>query len=131
MRRAILDRAALCARLHVENFPYLRPLTPYPPLPIFESEPCVRSSKENRRYMNTKQERLPNKIRIIPVKGVSQTINYLLEDRDELDWLVAVGKNKSGEIFFYDTGGDILDDLGTLEYLKQRIIRAHFGDDPE
>jgi len=42
-----------------------------------------------------------------------------------------VGKNKNGEIFFYDTGGDILEDLGTLEYLKQRIIRAHFGDDPD
>ena len=78
-----------------------------------------------------KQEKVRANIRILPVKGVSQTINYLLEDRDELDWLVAVGKNKNGEIFFYDTGGDILDDLGTLEYLKQRIIRAHFGDDPD
>jgi hypothetical protein len=78
-----------------------------------------------------KQEKVRANIRILPVKGVSQTINYLLEDRDELDWLVAVGKNKSGEIFFYDTGGDILEDLGTLEYLKQRIIRAHFGDDPD
>ncbi|MBI2962261.1 MAG: hypothetical protein ABW298_00785 [Candidatus Binatia bacterium] len=78
-----------------------------------------------------KQEKVRANIRILPVKGVSQTINYLLEDRDELDWLVAVGKNKNGEIFFYDTGGDILEDLGTLEYLKQRIIRAHFGDDPD
>ena len=78
-----------------------------------------------------KQEKVRTNIRILPVKGVSQTINYLLEDREELDWLVAVGKNKSGEIFFYDTGGDILEDLGTLEYLKQRIIRAHFGDDPD
>jgi hypothetical protein len=71
------------------------------------------------------------KVTIISGKGVSQTINYLLEDRDELEWLVAVGRNKSGEIFFYDTGGDIVEDLGTLEYLKQRIIRAHFGDEPE
>jgi hypothetical protein len=78
-----------------------------------------------------KQEKVRANIRILPVKGVSQTINYLLEDPDELDWLVAVGKNKNGEIFFYDTGGDILEDLGTLEYLKQRIIRAHFGDDPD
>jgi hypothetical protein len=78
-----------------------------------------------------KQEKVRANIRILPVKGVSQTINYLLEDRDELDWLVAVGKNKNGEMFFYDTGGDILEDLGTLEYLKQRIIRAHFGDDPD
>ena len=71
------------------------------------------------------------KVRILSGKGVSQTINYLLEDRDELEWLVAVGRNKNGEIFFYDTGGDIVEDLGTLEYLKQRIIRAHFGDEPE
>ncbi|RMF25447.1 MAG: hypothetical protein D6760_00945 [Deltaproteobacteria bacterium] len=69
------------------------------------------------------------KITIIPGKGVSQAINYLLEDRDELEWLVAVGRNKEGEIFFYDTGGDIIEDLGTLEYLKQRIARAHFGED--
>ena len=33
--------------------------------------------------------------------------------------------------YVYDTGGDIVEDLGTLEYLKQRIIRAHFGDEPE
>lgn len=69
------------------------------------------------------------KIRILPGKGVSQAINYLLEDRDELEWLVAVGRNKDGEIFFYDTGGDIIEDLGTLEYLKERIARAHFGED--
>src|SRR4029077_9094984 len=68
---------------------------------------------------------------IIPGRGVSQTINYLLEDRDDLEWLVAVGRNKSGEIFFYDTGGDIVEDLGTLEYLKERVTRAHFGDEPE
>jgi hypothetical protein len=71
------------------------------------------------------------KVTIIPGRGVAQTINYLLEDRDNLEWLVAVGRNKQGEIFFYDTGGDIIEDLGTLEYLKERINRAHFGDDPE
>jgi hypothetical protein len=69
------------------------------------------------------------KITILPGKGVSQAINYLLEDRDELEWLVAVGRNKDGEIFFYDTGGDIIEDLGTLDYLKERIVRAHFGED--
>jgi len=69
------------------------------------------------------------KITILPGKGVSQAINYLLEDRHELEWLVAVGRNKDGEIFFYDTGGDIIEDLGTLEYLKERIVRAHFGED--
>ena len=67
------------------------------------------------------------KVTIIPGRGVAQTINYLLEDRDDLEWLVAVGRNKNGEIFFYDTGGDIIEDLGTLEYLKERITRAHFG----
>ena len=71
------------------------------------------------------------KITIIPGKGVSQAINYLLEDRDELEWLVAVGRNKDGEIFFYDTGGDIVEDLGALEYLKERIVRAHFSDEME
>ena len=71
------------------------------------------------------------KVTIISGKGVSQTINYLLEDRDELEWVVAVGRNKNGEIFFYDTGGDIIEDLGTLEYIKERIIRAHFGEEPE
>ena len=65
------------------------------------------------------------------VPSVSQAINYLLEDRDELEWLVAVGRNEDGEIFFYDTGGDIIEDLGTLEYLKERIARAHFGEDVE
>jgi hypothetical protein len=81
--------------------------------------------------MTKQQKSLKPKITIIPGKGVSQTINYLIEDRDQLDWLVAVGRNKSGEIFFYDTGGDIVEDLGTLEYLKERIARAHFGEEPE
>jgi len=71
------------------------------------------------------------KVVIIPGKGVAQTINFLLKDRDELDWLVAVGRNKQGEILFYDTGGDIIEDLGTLEYLKERISRAHFGEESD
>jgi hypothetical protein len=71
------------------------------------------------------------KITIIPCRGVGQTINYLLEDRDDLEWIIAVGRTKSGELFFYDTGGDIVEDLGTLEYLKARIVRAHFGDEYE
>ena len=80
----------------------------------------------------TKQHKsLKPKITIIPGKGVAQTINYLLEDRDQLEWLVAVGRNKNGEIFFYDTGGDIVEDLGALEYLKERIVRAHFSDEME
>lgn len=70
-----------------------------------------------------------SKVTIIPGRGVAQTINYLLDDRDNLEWVVAVARNKNGEIFFYDTGGDIIEDLGTLEYLKERITRAHFGDE--
>jgi hypothetical protein len=80
---------------------------------------------------NQEKSTVRPKITIIPGRGVAQTINYLLEDRDDLEWLVAVGRNKNGEIFFYDTGGDIIEDLGTLEYLKERITRAHFGDEPE
>ena len=71
------------------------------------------------------------KITIIPGKSVSQAINYLLEDRDELEWLVAVGRNADGEIFFYDTGGDIIQDLGALEYIKERILRDYFGEPDE
>ncbi len=52
------------------------------------------------------------KITIIPGRGVAQTINYLLEDRDDLEWIIAVGRTKNGELFFYDTGGDIVEDLG-------------------
>jgi len=81
--------------------------------------------------MAKQQKSLKPKLTIIPGKGVSQTINYLIEDRDQLDWLVAVGRNKNGEIFFYDTGGDIIEDLGTVEYIKERITRAHFGEEPE
>jgi hypothetical protein len=50
--------------------------------------------------MAKQQKTLQPKITIIPGRGVSQTINYLLKDRDELDWLVAVGRIKDGEIFF-------------------------------
>ena len=81
--------------------------------------------------MSSQPKSAKPKLTIIPGKGVAQTINYLIEDRDQLDWLVAIGRNKNGEIFFYDTGGDIIEDLGTLEYLKERIVRAHFGDEPE
>ena len=52
------------------------------------------------------------KVTIIASKGANQAINYLLEDRDELEWLVAIGRNHKGDIFFYDTGGDIIQDLG-------------------
>jgi len=81
--------------------------------------------------MTEKRTSAKPKITILPGKGVSQTINQLIADRDRLDWLVAVGRNKEGEIFFYDTGGDIIEDLGTIEYIKARVIQAQFDDDVE
>ena len=71
------------------------------------------------------------KVTIIGSKGADQAINYLLEDRDQLEWLVAVGRNRDGDIFFYDSGGDIIQDLGALEYVKERILRDYFGDADE
>src|SRR6478752_417231 len=71
------------------------------------------------------------KVTIIASKGANQAINYLLEDRDELEWLVAIGRNHKGDIFFYDTGGDIIQDLGALEYIKERIVRDYFGESEE
>lgn len=71
------------------------------------------------------------KITIIDTKGASQAINCLLEDREELEWLVAIGRNRKGDIFFYDTGGDIIQDLGAIEYVKERILRDYFGETDE
>jgi ornithine cyclodeaminase/alanine dehydrogenase-like protein (mu-crystallin family) len=68
------------------------------------------------------------KVTIIGSKGADQAINYLLEDRHELEWLVAVGRTRDGDIIFYDSGGDIIQDLGALEYVKERILRDYFGD---
>jgi hypothetical protein len=68
------------------------------------------------------------KVTILASKGANQAINYLLEDRDELEWLVAIGRNRNGDIFFYDTGGDIVQDLGALAYIKERILRDYFGE---
>ena len=45
--------------------------------------------------------------------------------------LVAIGRNRKGDIFFYDTGGDIIQDLGALEYIKERIVRDYFGESDE
>ena len=71
------------------------------------------------------------KVTIIASKGANQAINYLLEDRDQLEWLIAIGRNRKGDIFFYDTGGDIIQDLGTIEYIKQKILRDYFGESDE
>ena len=76
-------------------------------------------------------ENQPKKMAIIASKGANQAINYMLEDRDELEWLVAIGRNRKGDIFFYDTGGDIIHDLGALEYIKERILRDYFGETDE
>ncbi len=81
--------------------------------------------------MNQPKKRKNPKITIISSKGASQAINYLLEDRNQLDWLVAIGRNRKGDVFFYDTGGDILQDLGALEYIKDRILRDYFDDGNE
>ena len=71
------------------------------------------------------------KVTIIASKGANQAINFMLEDRDELEWLVAIGRDHQGDIFFYDTGGDIIQDLGALEYIKERIVRDYFGESEE
>ena len=42
---------------------------------------------------------------------------------------VSLDDNESYETAPKSPGGDIVEDLGTLEYLKERITRAHFGDD--
>jgi len=77
----------------------------------------------------TQPKKTPSpKVTIIAASGANQAINYLLEDRDELEWLVAIGRNRKGDIFFYDTGGDIIQDLGALEYIKERILRDYFGE---
>jgi len=68
------------------------------------------------------------KVTIIASKGANQAINYLLEDRDELEWLVAIGRNRNGDLFFYANGGDIIQALGALEYIKERILRDYFGE---
>ena len=81
--------------------------------------------------MTQPKKRAKPKVTIIASKGANQAINYMLEDRAELDWLVAIARNRNGDIFFYDTGGDILQDLGALEYVKERILRDHFGESDE
>ena len=45
-----------------------------------------------------KQEKLARpKITIIPGRGVAQTINYLLEDRDDLEWIIRVEFERAQE----------------------------------
>src|SRR5215831_3503238 len=88
-------------------------------------------TKQEARSMSQPKKSANPKVTIIASKGANQAINYLLEDRDELEWLVAIGRNHKGDIFFYDTGGDIIQDLGALEYIKERILRDYFGETDE
>lgn len=81
--------------------------------------------------MSKKRNSLRPKVTILPGKGVAETINGLLRDRNQLNWLIAVGRNEDGDLFYYDSGGDILQDLGALEYMKQRILQAHLFEDEE
>ncbi len=81
--------------------------------------------------MNQPIKRKNPKVTIISSKGASQAINYLLEDRDELEWLVAIARDRNGDLFFYDTGGDIIQDLGSLEYVKDRIMKDYSGEDAD
>jgi hypothetical protein len=99
---------------------------------VCEAGPSVIDFNWFRRLRMTQARKTANpKVTIIASKGANQAINYLLEDRDELEWLVAIGRNRNGDIFFYDTGGDIIQDLGALEYIKERIVRDYFGEPDE
>jgi len=46
--------------------------------------------------MHQPKKRKNPKVTIISSKGANQAINYLLEDRDQLNWLVAIGRNRKG-----------------------------------
>src|SRR3989442_13983647 len=71
------------------------------------------------------------KVTIIASKGANQAINYLLEDRDELEWLVAIGRNHKGDIFFYDTGGATLRYPGAPGSNQERNITEQFRESEE
>ncbi|HUF42645.1 MAG TPA: hypothetical protein VMR20_11850 [Verrucomicrobiae bacterium] len=66
------------------------------------------------------------KITIVPSAGADQTVNCLFQARDELEWLLAIGLNRERDIYFYDTGGDIIEDMGILEYVKDRLLKRNF-----
>lgn len=65
------------------------------------------------------------KITIIASTGANQTIDRLFRDRHELESLLAIGRNCEGELYFYDSGGDIIEDLGVLESIKDRLRRGN------
>jgi hypothetical protein len=67
------------------------------------------------------------KIRLIG-KGVAQTLNYLLEDQNNMEWLGVVARTKTGEILFLSPARERnpVEELGALRYLEDRIVHCHF-----
>src|SRR2546430_15580365 len=109
----------------------LKTVGPYPPPRCAERERAAAPPEVRQSMPKQSEEKAARpKVTIIPGRGVSQTINYLLEDRDDLEWLVAVGRNQPGEIFFYDTGGGLVEGLGPLGNMKGRVTRENFGVTP-
>ena len=70
-----------------------------------------------------------SKIRLIG-KGVAQTLNYLLEDQDNMEWLGVVARTRTGKILFFSPARerDAVEELGALRYLEERIVRCHFDE---
>ena len=77
--------------------------------------------------MTAGEESVKPKITVIAKDDVRQMVVCLLKDRDKLHSLVAIGRNDKGEIYFYDTGGDIIEDLGSLEYVREHLLRRNGG----
>ncbi|MDP2605061.1 MAG: hypothetical protein Q8S00_21145 [Deltaproteobacteria bacterium] len=77
--------------------------------------------------MSQHKKSVDRKITLIASTGANQTIDHLFRDRNDLEWLLAIGRNCDGEIYFYDSGGDIIEDLGILEYIKERVRESKFG----
>lgn len=64
--------------------------------------------------MSQREKSVHRKITVIAGIGAQRLIDCLLRDRNELEALFAIGRNRDGEISFYDSGGDIIEDIGTL-----------------
>jgi hypothetical protein len=69
------------------------------------------------------------KIRLIG-KGVAQTLNYLLEDQHNIEWLGVVARTKMRGILFSSPAieRDLVEELGALRYLEERIVHCHFDE---
>ena len=55
------------------------------------------------------------KVTIIASKGANQAINYLLEDRDELEWLVAIGRKPFTDGLGLENVGVAVDKRGFIQ----------------